>query len=102
MSDSTGGSPVETIEDLVNYLEQIARENPAAVATTTFGAFTMKPELEPEFEEIATMIRLNGGTVAYTRTSDEDRVYWNRLTIQATNTLTAWFFRATLTEDEDN
>lgn len=99
MSDSTEGNSPSTIEELIGYLEQIAQRDPAAVATTRVGTFNMEPEVEPKFEEIAAMVRLNGGTVAYTRSLEEDRIHWNGLTIQANNSLTAWFLRSVLFED---
>jgi len=90
------GSTPSTIEELIDYLEGIAQEDPTAVATTRVGTFNMELESEPEFEEIAAMVRLNGGMVAYTRSLEEDRVHWTGLTIQASNTLTAWFLRSVL------
>lgn len=102
MSNSTESRPVETIADLVDYLEGIAREDSTVVATTRVGTFSMEPEVEPEFEEIAAMIRLNGGILAYTRSSKDGRVHWNGLTIQASNLLTAWFFRELIKTDRSS
>jgi len=89
----TNDISVNSFEEMVEYLEATARRNPMGPATTNVDSLGIEFQAESKVEEAVAMLRLNGGAVVYTRTTDEHRVYWKRMKVQATNALTAWFFR---------